>query len=78
VTVEELLVLHAGALAEKPWLRIYVEDGDESLDEAEARWREAVAAARVELRSRGVELHRRMTTRTGLRTTALARTVEES
>jgi hypothetical protein len=78
MTAEELLAAFAGELDESPWLRAFVSDGDTSLDEAERRWRDAVAAAKVELRAKGVELHRRMTTRHGLQTTCLAMTTEES
>ena len=78
MTRAELCRRHADELGESPWLRPWVEDGDEDLGAAEARYREAVTAAKVELRARGVELHRRMTTRHGLQTTCLAMTTEES
>jgi hypothetical protein len=71
VTVNELLARHADELA-APWLRPFVEDGDEDLGPAKKRWTDCQRSSRLALRARGVELHRRVRGRNGLSTTALA------
>ncbi len=64
-------------LREKPWLEPFVEDGDEDLEAVEERWREAVEAAKAELRRLGVTVYTRMKTSSGLETTALLVTPEQ-
>lgn len=64
------------ALAERPWLKPFLEDGDEDLEPAERRWSEAVREAKAELRRLGVVVHERARTRSGLETTALVLTIE--
>jgi hypothetical protein len=71
MTASEVGKKYRNDLAEKPWLRSFIDDGDDDLEPAKARWREAQAEARIALRHKGVELHRTMTTANGLRTTAL-------
>jgi hypothetical protein len=57
-------------LERKPWLRLYLVDGDEDLIGARARYKEAQQEARVQLRKKGKEPHRRMVARGGIQTTA--------
>jgi hypothetical protein len=42
MTVEELLAEFADEIGAEPWLRVWVEDGDESLVEARQRLDECV------------------------------------
>jgi hypothetical protein len=58
-------------LAERPWLRPFVEPDDEDLEAAEERWREAVEAAKAELRRLGVVVQERARTADGYETTML-------
>ena len=57
-------------LDKKPWLLVYLEEGDETLDAARARHRLAQTEARKELKKRGKVAHRRVSVR-GLQTTML-------
>ena len=77
MTVKELFAEHADELAAAPWLRAFVEDGDETLEPATKRWEDCQRRARLALRARGVELYRRMRGRNGLSTTALAVATEQ-
>jgi hypothetical protein len=70
--INELLARHAVVLAERPWLRPFIESGDVDLEAAEKRWEDCQRRSRLALRARGVELHRRVRGRNGLSTTALA------
>jgi hypothetical protein len=72
VTVEELVATFADELDEAPWLRVWVEDGDESLVEARQRFDECVREATVALRARGVEVRSLVVTADGVETTMLA------
>jgi hypothetical protein len=67
----DVLKLFADELAARPWLRPFVEDGDESLEPAEKRWEDCQRRSRLALRARGVELHRRVRGHNGLTTTAV-------
>jgi hypothetical protein len=72
MTVDELLTRHAAELADRPWLRPFVEDDDEDLEPATRRWQDCQRRSRLALRARGIGLHRRVGGRNGLSTTALA------
>jgi hypothetical protein len=72
MTVEELLAAFADELDEAPWLRVWVEDGDESLVEARQRFDQCVDEAMVSLRARGVEVRSLVVTAGGIETTMLA------
>lgn len=65
-------------LEAEPWLIAFVEDADEDLDAAQARYREAVEAARERLHTRGVAVYHRMQPRRGVQTTALDISEESS
>jgi hypothetical protein len=71
MTIKELFAEHAAKLAAAPWLKAFVEDGDESLEPATARWQDCQRRSRLALRARGVELHRRVRGHNGLTTTAV-------
>lgn len=58
-------------LKNRPWLEPFIEAGDENLEPAETRWREAVDLAIRQLEEMGVEVFERMLTADGLETTAL-------
>jgi DNA-directed RNA polymerase subunit H (RpoH/RPB5) len=64
-------------LEAEPWLLPWIEDDDTSLDEAEARYRAAVRAARARLNTRGVAVYERVRPRPGIQTTALAVEITE-
>lgn len=64
-------------LEKRPWLRPFVEDGDQSLAPAERRWNEAVELAMAELEKLGIEIYKRMKTAGGMETTALVVTGKE-
>lgn len=64
-------------LEKRPWLVLYLEDDDESLTEARTRHRMAQKEARIELRKRGQEPHRRMAARGGITTTAFEDPLEK-
>jgi hypothetical protein len=72
MTVEELLATFADEIDEAPWLRVWVEDGDDSLVEARQRFEECVSEALVHLRARGVEVRSLAVTADGVETTMLA------
>lgn len=57
-------------LDKKPWLEVFIEDDDTSLDAAVERHRLAQTEARKELKKRGKVAHRRVSVR-GLQTTML-------
>ena len=57
-------------LEKKPWLRLYLVEGDRDLIAARARYKEAQEEARFQLRKKGKEPHRRMVARGGIQTTA--------
>lgn len=72
MNTSELRKLFADELAERPYLRAFIEDDDEDLEPAKERWRDCQRRSRLALRARGVDLHRRVRGRNGLSTTALA------
>ena len=72
MTAADLLAANAEELAERPYLRAFIEDDDHDLRPAERRWEDCQRRTRLALRARGVELHSRVRTPTGLTTTALA------
>ena len=71
MNVDQLRQRFATELLERPWLKAFFEDGDQDLEPAKKRWSECQHRSRLALRSRGVELHRRIQGRRGLSTTAI-------
>lgn len=71
-TAAELAAIYAAELDEAPELRPFIEDGDVDLEAARERFACCVRDAKLELHSRGVTVHRRAVTPSGLQTTMLA------